>query len=173
MSRVRSALAGAGTTAAAILVLGAAGGVLIAVTEPSVVAWVEVKNEACEVVNDTSPAADRCSLSGFERHGGAFLLLGLLAIGLTAAASLGGSAPAGGGVLAIGVVVLAITLLGDLPETGQTGATGPDFESAAARAGFGFYMELAGGSLCVMAGALRLLAARRERGPVRAAREAS
>ncbi len=156
MSRARAALGRAGATAIAILVLGAAGGLLTIATEPSVVAWVEVENEVCEVVNDTGPAEDRCSLSGFERHGGAFLLLGAVAIALAVAASLGGSAAAGGGLLTIGIVVLGFALLGDLPETGQTGATGPDFETAAGRAGFGFYMELAGGSLCLIAGALGL-----------------
>jgi hypothetical protein len=160
MSRAKAALARAGTTAIAILVLASAGGLLIAATEPSIVAWVEVEDETCEVVNDTSPAEDRCSLSGFERHGGAFLLLGALAIALGAAASLGGGRAASGGVLAIGVLVLAMALLGDLPETGQTGATGPDFETAAARAGSGFYMELAGGALCLVAGALGLAVGR-------------
>src|SRR5690606_10398622 len=102
LSRARAALAQAGAAATGVLVLGLVGGALLIATEPSIVAWVEVENEVCEVVNDTSPVEDRCSLSGFERHGGALLLLGAAAMALAAAASLGGSTAAGGGVLAIG-----------------------------------------------------------------------
>ena len=48
------------------------------------VASVDVGNTSCEVIQDSDPGlADRCSLSGFERNGGSFLLVaGLIVSGL-------------------------------------------------------------------------------------------
>lgn len=148
------------SSAVAALAIGAA--LLLAVAELSTIASVDVPDGSCAVVYDQSAElADRCSLSGFERHGGALLLLALLAgaMGLT---TLRGSPTAAGAVLLVlGAAVLAIALIGDLPITNETGAIGDDFDGATAQAGLGFYLELTAGVLALLAGTLALLSSRR------------
>lgn len=162
---------------APILALIAA--LLLALAELSTIASVDVVGGSCEVLNDSSPElADRCDLSGWERHGGALILLALVAAGAAAAAwsSLGAAAArdglhtaAGAVLVAIGAVALAITLIADLPETNETGAIGFDFDGATASAGLGFYLELTGGVLCLLAGILALVPALRARSAARRA----
>ena len=119
---------------------------------------VDVAGGSCEVINDTNPElADACEQSGFERHGPALVLLGVVAAAMAWGAGLGGSRPAAAALLAVGVVVLAIALLIDLPVTDDTGAIGPRFDGAEARAEIGFTLELAAGALAAVAGAARLL----------------
>ncbi len=147
----------------AILTVALVAALLLVVAEFSTIASVSVDGESCEVLNDTNPdLADRCSLSGFDRHGGALLLLALLAAGAGIAARRGVTREIGGVLLAIGVVTLGLTLFGDLPVTDDAGAVGDDFDGATASAGLGFYLELLGGVLCVAAGVLGLVAARGE-----------
>jgi hypothetical protein len=143
-----------------ILPLTLVAALLLFAAELSTIASVDVVNESCEVINDSSPAlADRCELSGWERHGGALILLGLVA--LAAAFFATRSRSTGGGVVLVlvGLVILGITLLGDLPVTSETGAIGRDFDGATAQAGLGFFLELTGGLLCLLAGGLALLPA--------------
>jgi hypothetical protein len=159
---------------AAVSILALVAALLLALAELSTIASVDVVGSSCEVVNDSSPElADRCELSGWERHGGALILLALVAAGAAAAtwssAAAGATArdglraTAGAVLIAIGTVVLAITLIADLPETNETGAIGFDFDGATASAGLGFYLELTGGVLCLLAGILALLPALRAR----------
>ena len=61
-----------------VLGLGVAGAILLVAAELSTIASVELPGRTCREIADPA-TADRCSLSGFERHGGAFLLLGGLA----------------------------------------------------------------------------------------------
>lgn len=141
-----------------MLVLAFVAALLLIAAELSTVASVSVADSSCEVVFDTQPEiADRCELSGWERHGGALVLLALVAAGAGYAAlrGVGGAAP-GAILAAVGLVVFALALIGDLPETGETGAIGNDFDGATAQAGLGFYLELLGGALCVLGGALAL-----------------
>ena len=146
-----------GRLALAVTAIGAVAGVLMVATEFSTVTWVDVANQSCEVINDANPdLADRCKLSGFERHGGAFVLLGLFAILMAWGAGIGASRPAAMALVATGLVVLGVGLLRDLPEGGRTGAIGPRFAGAEGRKGTGLYLELAGGFLAVIAGGLRL-----------------
>jgi hypothetical protein len=150
-----------GATPLAIGIAGAAlvaAGLLVA-TEFATVASVDVSNTSCEVIQDADPAlADRCSLSGFERNGGSFLLVaGLMAL-MGWGAGFGRSRPAAGALVALGVFVLAWALLVDLPVTDETGALGSNFEGARGRAGIGLTLEIAAGLLAVGAGALRLRA---------------
>ena len=148
----------------AILTIALLAGLLLVVAEFTTIASVHVEGESCEVLNDTDPAlADRCSLNGFERHGGALILLALLAVGAGLAARRGTTTAIGAVLVMIGVVVLGLTLIVDLPVTDDVGAIGNDFDSATASAGLGFYLELAGGALCRAAGMLGLVAGRRER----------
>jgi hypothetical protein len=142
---------------AALLLLGA---------ELSTIASISVDGESCEVINDATPElADRCSLSGWERHGGALLLLALAAAGGAFAMRAGASGAAGAVLLATGGVTLGIALIGDLPITNDTGAVGLDFENATGSAGLGFYLELLGGILCLIGAALALAPGRREPAP--------
>ena len=141
----------------AVTALGTVGALLMIVAEFSTVASVDVASGSCEVINDSSPdIADRCNLSGFERHGGSLILLGLLAFAMSLGAGVGGSRPAAAALIAIGVLVLALGLFLDLPETDETGAIGRNFEGAQGSAGTGLYLELIGGALVLAAGALRL-----------------
>jgi hypothetical protein len=148
-------------TGAAVLALALIAALLLVAAELSTVATVDVANESCEVINDSSPdLADRCELSGWERHGGALILLALAGAG-AAVAVRRGAAEAGGAVLAVvGAVVLGLALIGDLPETNQTGAIGLSFDGATASAGLGFYLELTGGALFLIAALLALLPTR-------------
>lgn len=140
----------------------AAAGLLFA-TEFSTVASVDVASGSCEVIQDTDPAlADRCKLSGFERNGGAFLLVAALIVAMGWGAAFGRSRPAAFALVAIGAAVLLWALLVDLPVTKQTGALGDSFEGARARAGAGLWLEICAGVLAAGAGALRLLAPARE-----------
>ena len=137
--------------AAALLLIG---------TEFSAVATVDVASGSCEVINDANPGlADRCELSGLERNGGSFLLLAAFAAFMALGAGLGESRPAAWALVAVGALVLAWSLLVDLPVTDETGVLGRDFEGAAASAGPGLTLELVAGALLVGAGALRLLGA--------------
>ena len=141
----------------AILAAGLVAGLLLVVTEFSTIASVDVASGSCEVINDSDPElADRCSLSGFERHGGAVLLLGIVALLMAWGAGVGASRPAALALIGIGAIVLAIAVVNDLPETGRTGAIGPRFAGAEGQKGLGLYLELAGGILAIGAGALRL-----------------
>jgi hypothetical protein len=167
-----SGLRSATGAALAVVALGSVAGVAMAATEFAPVAKVEVAGGSCAVINDADPSlADRCSLSGFERHGGALLALGALTVAMAYGAGVGRSRPAGAALVAIGVLVLAITLVSDLPQTSRTGAIGPRFEGAKGSPGAGFWLELAGGVLAVGAGCTALLS-RPPGTPQRQARDA-
>jgi hypothetical protein len=153
-----SALRSTSRPALAVLAAGVAAGLLLIATEFAPIAKVDVAEGSCEVINDADPGlADRCSLSGFERHGGAFVALGALTLVMTYGAGLGGSRPAALALLVIAAIVLAITFFSDLPQTSETGAIGPRFEGAKASAGSGFWLELGGGLLAAGAGAGAML----------------
>jgi hypothetical protein len=145
-----------------IFALALAAALLLVVGEFTTIASVKVEDESCAVLYDTRPElADRCSLSGWERHGGALILLGLVAAGAGFYSRRpGATATAGAMLLAAGTVTLGLTLIGDLPVTNDTGAIGLDFDGATASAGLGFYLELLGGVLALLAGVLALLSAR-------------
>jgi len=124
----------------------------------STVISVDLRNSSCEVIYDSSPdLADNCSQTGFERSSVALLLLGLLTFAMGIGAAFGRSRPAAVALIGIGVVVLGITLLGDLPASDDAGLIGRDYAEATASAGAGLWFELIGGLLAVGAGLLRLL----------------
>jgi hypothetical protein len=153
-----AALRRSGRLAQAIVAMAMVAGLLMIVTEPLTVASVDVADGSCSVINDSNPElADRCILSGFERHGGALILLGVLTIAMGLGAGPGRSRPAAWALVGAAVVVLAFGLAADLPEAGRTGAIGRDFEGATAAAGPGLFTELLGAVLAGGAGALRLL----------------
>jgi hypothetical protein len=167
----RAAIGNAPRALLAVTAIGAVGAVLTILAEFTTITSVvqintsdfsppgaeEVVGGQCEVINDQDDALrDRCVLSGFERHGGALVLLGLVGLAMAFGAGLGGSRPAAVALVVVGLVVLGIGLLADLPETNETGEIGRNFEGARAEPGAGFYFELIGGALMAAAGALRL-----------------
>ena len=140
-----------------VLALGLVGALLLVATEFTAVATVDVASGSCEVIQDTNPdLADRCELSGFERNGGAFILLALLAALMAFGAGFGRSRPAAFALIGIGALVLLWALLVDLPVTDETGAIGRNFEGAEAAAGPGLTLEIVGGVLLVAAGVVAL-----------------
>jgi hypothetical protein len=162
-ARFRSVVRDSGRVGLAVLAIGAVAGVLLVLTEFSTVARVDLSrdmpgvSDSCEVLHDTSPKlADRCRLSGFERHGGAFLVLGLLTVLMAAGGGPGRSRPAAVALLLIGAVVLIWTLTRDLHEAGRTGVISTVYAGAEGVKGPGFYMELVAGVLAAGAGLTRL-----------------
>jgi hypothetical protein len=142
----------------AVVAAGGLAGLLMIVTEFLTVASVDVASGSCEVITDTSPeVADRCFLSGFERHGGALVLLGAVTLFMAWGAAVGNSRPAAFALIGLGAVVLLWALLLDLPTTNDTGGIGPLYANAEAMAGPGLFTELIAGALAVAAGALRVL----------------
>lgn len=136
-ARAREQAGGAGRSRLGLLalLLGVTGAVCLIAAELSTIASVDVASGACEVINDANPAlADRCELSGFERHGGAFLLLGAVALAMAFGAGPGRSRPAALALIATAAVVLGLAILRDLPETRETGAIGMNFEGASGAA---------------------------------------
>jgi hypothetical protein len=149
-----------GVSPVAIAVAAAAvlAGVLMLLTLVSTVISVDLRNTSCEVIYDSSPdLADNCSQTGFERSSVALLLLGLLTFAMGIGAAFGRSRPAAVALIGIGVVVLGITLLGDLPASDDAGLIGRDYAEATASTGAGLWFELIGGLLAVGAGLVRLL----------------
>jgi hypothetical protein len=160
---LRGAIQGASPLAIGVTAAGLAAALLLVATEFSTVASVDVASGSCQVIQDTNPElADRCELSGFERNGGSFLLLAVLAAVMAWGAGIGGSPPAAVTLVVVGLAVLAWALLVDLPETNETGALGRNFEGATAAAGPGLTLELVAGAVLLAAGAVRLLAPARE-----------
>jgi hypothetical protein len=150
----------AGVVGVLVLLLGAAGGVALFAAELSTLYEIEVQEASCE---DFATPGDRdeCLTKGIEQHSGALIVLGLLALPMALAAGAARSRPAAIALLAIGVVVLAIALIGDLPDIDETGQIGITFEEAKAEYRIGLVLELVGAGLCAAAGALALMLGRR------------
>jgi glycerol uptake facilitator-like aquaporin len=144
--------------AIAVAIAAFVAGALMLLALASTVISVDLRNTSCEVIYDSSPdLADNCSQTGLERSSIALLLLGLLTFVMGSGAAFGRSRPAALALIAIGVVVLGITLLGDLPASDDTGLIGRDYAEATASAGAGLWLELVGGALAVAAGVVRLV----------------
>ena len=152
---LRPAIAAATPVDLAVLVLGAAAGVLMILTEFTDIYSVKVLTATCEDLADRG-LADRCVATGGEQHSYAFVVLGLFTLLMAWGAAMGHSRPAGLALAAAGVAVLLIALLGDLPDTNETGALGVNFSQAEAHKGTGFWLELIAAPLAIVAGLLRL-----------------
>jgi hypothetical protein len=136
-------------------VLGVAAAVLLVLTEVTTLFEIEVETATCSDLADPDQA-DRCDVTGGEHHSFALVPVALLVALMAVGAGLGGSRPAGLALLGAGAVVLVIALAFDLPDTTKTGEIGASFASAEAVKGTGFWLELLGGGLALLAGALRL-----------------
>ncbi|GAC1317704.1 MAG: hypothetical protein NVSMB25_05870 [Thermoleophilaceae bacterium] len=148
-----AALATASSPAeAAVAILTAASALALVASTFATVVQVSVSQASC--VDLAGPAASECTKTGFDQHSAALPLLALLvlAMGLLRAAH---HAPGPALVVAAcGAVAIAIALIVDVPQASRTGALGPEYTQAAAHAGNGLWLELAGGVLAIAAGAL-------------------
>jgi hypothetical protein len=154
----RSSALRAGVGAAGLL--GAAA--LVAATSQTVIAI---------TVGTTSRLANLdTALSGLDRHGPALLVVAAFALVMLVGA-LRGARPAMVAVVVCGVVALGIAVLADAPHLDDTGQVGELYTDARAAPGVGFWFEVVGGALLVLAGALLLAGgrARRRSAPVAAA----
>ena len=139
-----------------VLGLGAVAGLLMIATEVSTIVSIEVVTASCEDLA-RADQRDDCVKVGAEQHLLAMALLGLLAIAMAWGAGVGASRPAAAALLAVGVAVLAIAAIGDLPDVRRTGEVGANFDEAEAKPGLGFFFELGGAALAIVAGAVRLV----------------
>ena len=138
-----------------VLALAVAAGLLLIVAEFLLNFSIDVGATSCEAT--ASPdVADFCATTGGERHSYALVLLGLFTLAMAWGAAIGRSRPAGAALVLVGVVVIAIALLGDLPDARSEGIIGVRYEAAKASPGPGLWVELVGGLLAVVAGVLRL-----------------
>lgn len=142
-----------------MLALGLAASIVIIVAELSPVYSIEVTGLPCELAE--RDLAEQCEPTGAERHSYALLLLALLAAVMAWGAGIGRSLPAAAALAAAGAAVLAIALIGDLPDVDETGAIGIRFEGAAAMPKSGFWLSLIGGAMALVAGVAGVLAHRR------------
>lgn len=123
------------------------------VSEFSTLRSVKVLTASCDDLADPSLRGS-CITHGYEEHSYALVLMGVVAVLMAYGAALGRSRPAGLALIVIGVAVVAIALLTDVPDIHKTGVLGERFESAHAKAGPGLWMEIAGGALVLVAGAM-------------------
>lgn len=152
----------AGVVAWLLLAAGVAAGALIVASEFTTISYVTVVTATCEDLADPR-LADRCLQVGHERHGYAFLLLGVFAILMAWGATVGRSRPAALALAAVGVLVIVLGYARDYDEGGKTGLIGEAYEATAHR-GAGLWLELAGGVLAVVVGLAAFLRAWRSRG---------
>jgi len=153
-----------------VLLLGVAAALLMLLAEVTNLVVVDVAGAGCEdAVADPNQAED-CEITGGDQHSFALVAVAALTVVMAVGAGLGASRPAGFALVVAGVLVLAITLIGDLPDTNSTGQVGPNFDDASADPGPAFWLELAGGALAVAAGLLRLTTGRDLRKPRKARR---
>jgi hypothetical protein len=152
-----AALRDSGGIGLAVAGIGTLAALLMVITEFTTIVSVDVASGSCAVINDADPElAEKCTLTGFERHSVVFLLLAIPVLVMAFGAGPGRSRPAAVALVALGAVALGIALLSDLPASDETGAIGRNFEGATAAAGAGLWVEIVAGALAVFAGALRL-----------------
>ena len=139
-----------------LLLLGGVGGVLMIASDLMTLYHVDVVTASCSDLADPR-LADACKTTGGEHHGYALLILGVIVLLMTWGAAVGRSRPAGVALLVLGLAGLAIAFGVDAPDVHKTGVIGQRFAEAEAKPGLGFYFEIVGSGLVVLAGALRLL----------------
>ena len=123
-----------------LLALGVAGGLLLIAADFSTLVQIKV----ITVVKER--------LTGHDQHSWAMAILGVAALPMAWGAARRQARPAMLGLALIGVVALLIALIGDLPDTRETGVIGQRYEEAAAQAGAGFYLETGGALALLVAG---------------------
>ena len=144
----------------AVLVLGLTGALLMVVSEFATLRSVKVLTASCSDLADPS-LRGACVTHGGEEHSYALVLMGVVALVMTWGAVFGRSRPAAIALMVIGAAVLAIALITDVPDIHKTGVLGERFDSAHAQAGPGLWLEIGGGALTLVAGAVATSALRR------------
>jgi hypothetical protein len=135
-----------------LALVGLAGALLLLVASFATVIEITVGTTSKVVDADTSQ-------SGWDRHGPALLILGLLALFLLAN-GLRGSRTAMLGLLVVGVGALAIPTISDRPHVHDTGSVGDVYAEATADPGTGYYLETLGGALLLLSGGSLLVLGR-------------
>jgi hypothetical protein len=92
-------------------------------------------------------------LSGWDRHGPALLVIAAFALVMLAGAVRGGARPAIVAVAVCGAVALLIALATDVLHLDDTGQVGRLYTDASAGPQAGFWLELTGGALLLVAAA--------------------
>jgi hypothetical protein len=141
------------TLRAGLAVAGLAGAVLLVVASFASVIEITVGTTARVVDADTAQ-------SGWDRHGPALVLLGLLSIALLGAALRSRSRTAMGGLVACGLAALAIAWAADRPHLDDAGSVGDVYAEAEANPGTGYYLETLGGALVLLSGGALLVLGR-------------
>jgi hypothetical protein len=155
-SAARGATA-SGPVGLAVLGLGLAACTVLIAAELSPVVTVEIlTGGSCEILADEE-LREQCNQKGASRHSWALGLLGILALLMAWAAGVARSRAAAVALVMTGVAVLAIVLIGDLPELNETGEIGLRFDEAEAEPASGFYLSLLGGVLALGGGVLALV----------------
>jgi hypothetical protein len=135
-----------GTPAAAVLLAGALGAVLLVIAEFSTLYRVHL----------TTSTAPVQSVSTGSHNAYAMLPIAGLAVALLLAGRRQRSRPALAGLATLGVAALLIALVGDLPDTRAHGIA-QQLVLASTSAGPGIYLETLGAVLLLLAGGLGLL----------------
>jgi hypothetical protein len=145
----------------AVLGLSLASAILLFFTELATLSYRTIGIGGCE--SRVNPGV--CTTTGADAHGHALWLIALLVLVFGWGAAVGRSRPAGLAVLVCGLVVLGIALIADAPDLGDIRGLDATYNQVAAHTGSAFALELVGGALAVLAGALgmRRRSARRER----------
>ena len=142
-----------------VVALGAAAALLMLLAEATNLFSIEVESATCKDLADPE-LADGCEVTGGEQHSWALVPVALLTAVMAVGAGIGRSRPAAAALVLAGLLVLGIALLGDIPDTNDTGQVGRDFEDARVVKENGLWFELAGGILALLAGLLRFFPAR-------------
>ena len=141
----------------AVLVLAVAAAVLMVAAEVSTYREIKVVTASCEELTRSTPdVAEDCVTKGGEQHNWALVLVAAVTLLMAWGAGPGRSRPAAAALAALGLLVLAIALIGDLPNTDVTGAVGRNFDQARGEAGATVPLEILAGVLALAAGAIRL-----------------
>lgn len=155
-----------------LLVAGLVGAALTMAADFATLRSVKVLTASCSDLADPSLRGS-CVTQGGEEHSYALVLIGGLSLLMACGATLGGSRPAAAALAVLGAAVLLIALAIDVPGIHETGVLGERFEQAHAQAGPALWMEIAGGAVLFVTGAISAAASpagrrRRKRARVQA-----
>jgi hypothetical protein len=97
-------------------------------------------------------AGAKATQTGGDHHSYALLVVGLAVLGATLAARWSAQPILAAAVAALGLIALTIVLIGDLPDVTSSGLTQGPLEEAEANPAIGFWLELAGAVVVLVAG---------------------
>jgi hypothetical protein len=140
---------------AAVLVAGGLAAILLVIADFTAIYTTRILTVPC---TDSANAdlANNCSPTGGDRHTHALLVLAAFLLVMSWGAGMGRSRPAAIALIAGGTIVLAITLIGDLPDVHSSGLLKTTYDETTTGPATGFWLELIGGVLAAAAGGIRL-----------------